>query len=164
MLYSIKIIPCIVVLHGNSSCRLGALEIVGHAIPAGFSVFALDFSGSGLSDGKYVSLGYHEKTDIATVVEYLRKSNDTSGIILWGRSMGAVASCLYAENDPNIQALVLDSPFASLPQLATELVLDGKLGVPKVAVSLVMRLIRRDVKKRAKFDIFKLKPVSKINK
>lgn len=40
---------CIVFLHGNSSCRLGALEIVTYAIPAGFSVFALDFAGSGMS-------------------------------------------------------------------------------------------------------------------
>ena len=156
--------PCIVVLHGNSSCRLGAFEIVGYALPSGFSVLALDFCGSGLSQGKYVSLGYHEKNDIATVVEFLWESGQVSNIVLWGRSMGAVASLLYAETDPKLSALVLDSPFASLPQLATELVVDGKLGVPKVAVSLVMRLIRRNIKKRAKFDMFKLKPIAKVNK
>ncbi|DBA01140.1 TPA: hypothetical protein N0F65_001768 [Lagenidium giganteum] len=156
--------PCIVILHGNSSCRLGGLEIVSYAIPAGFSAFALDFSGSGLSEGKYVSLGYHEREDIATVVKYLRESGEVSNIILWGRSMGAVAALLYAETDPEINALVLDSPFSSLPQLATELVADGKLGVPKIAVNLVMRLIRRDIKKRAKFDMFKLKPIAKVSK
>ncbi len=85
-------------------------------------------------------------------------------IILWGRSMGAVAALLYVEEDVEISALVLDSPFASLPQLARELVEDGKLGVPKIAISIVMRLIRRDIKKRAKFDIFQLKPVAKVNK
>ncbi|KAJ0411102.1 hypothetical protein ATCC90586_008077 [Pythium insidiosum] len=156
--------PCIVVLHGNSSCRLGSLEIVAFAIPAGFSVFALDFSGSGLSEGKYVSLGYHEQSDIATVVQYLRSSGAVSKICLWGRSMGAVATLLYAQQDPEISALVLDSPFSSLPQLAVELVEEGKLGVPKVAVKLVMRLIRRDIKRRAKFDMFKLKPIDKISK
>lgn len=152
------------ILHGNSSCRLGGLEIVTHAIPAGFSVFALDFAGSGLSDGKYVSLGYHEQSDIATVVAYLRKTGETSSICLWGRSMGAVAALLYAQSDPQINAMVLDSPFSSLPRLATELVDDGKLGVPKIAVRIVMRLIRRDIKNRAKFDMFKLKPIAKINK
>uniref|UniRef100_K3XB03 Serine aminopeptidase S33 domain-containing protein n=1 Tax=Globisporangium ultimum (strain ATCC 200006 / CBS 805.95 / DAOM BR144) TaxID=431595 RepID=K3XB03_GLOUD len=157
-------LPCIVILHGNSSCRLGGLEIVTHAIPAGFSVFALDFAGSGLSQGKYVSLGYHEQSDIATVVEYLRNSEETSSICLWGRSMGAVAALMYAQNDPQINAMVLDSPFSSLPRLATELVDEGKLGVPKIAVKLVMRLIRRDIKNRAKFDMFKLKPIAKVNK
>ncbi|KAL4087649.1 hypothetical protein PRIC1_013538 [Phytophthora ramorum] len=156
--------PCIVVLHGNSSCRLGALEIVMYALPAGFTVFALDFCGSGLSDGKYVSLGYHEQADIATAVKYVRKTGETSNLCLWGRSMGAVAALLYAESDSSVNAMVLDSPFSSLPKLATELVEDGKLGVPKIAVKLVMRLIRRDIKKRAKFDMFKLKPIAKVHK
>ncbi|CAI5736051.1 unnamed protein product [Hyaloperonospora brassicae] len=156
--------PCIVVLHGNSSCRLGALEIVMYALPAGFTVFALDFSGSGLSEGKYVSLGYHEQTDIATAVQYVTKTKEVSKLCLWGRSMGAVAALFHAESDSFVSAMVLDSPFSSLPKLATELVEDGKLGVPKIAVRLVMRLIRRDIKKRAKFDMFKLKPIAKINK
>uniref|UniRef100_A0AAV1T7K2 Serine aminopeptidase S33 domain-containing protein n=1 Tax=Peronospora matthiolae TaxID=2874970 RepID=A0AAV1T7K2_9STRA len=156
--------PCIVVLHGNSSCRLGALEIVMYALPAGFTVFALDFSGSGLSEGKYVSLGYHEKTDIATAVHYVTSTEEVSKLCLWGRSMGAVAALFHAESNSSVSAMVLDSPFSSLPKLATELVEDGKLGVPKIAVRLVMRLIRRDIKKRAKFDMFELKPVAKINK
>ncbi|GMF44131.1 unnamed protein product [Phytophthora fragariaefolia] len=78
--------------------------------------------------------------------------------------MGAVAALLYAETDAAVNAMVLDSPFSSLPRLATELVEDGKLGVPKIAVKLVMRLIRRDIKKRAKFDMFKLKPIAKVHK
>lgn len=157
-------LPCIVVLHGNSSCRLGALEIVMYALPAGFTVFAMDFCGSGLSEGKYVSLGYHEQTDIAMAVKYIRKTKETSSLCLWGRSMGAVAALMYADTNSTVNAMVLDSPFSSLPKLATELVEDGRLGVPKIAVKLVMRLIRRDIKKRAKFDIFKLKPINTIHK
>lgn len=78
--------------------------------------------------------------------------------------MGAVAALLYVQSDPQINAMVLDSPFSSLPQLAVELVDEGKLGVPKIAVKLVMRLIRSDIRRRAKFDMFKLKPISKIHK
>lgn len=157
--------PCIVVLHGNSSCRLGALELVMYALPAGFTVFALDFCGSGMSQGKYVSLGFHEQADIAACVKYIRKTGDASTINLWGRSMGAVAALLFAQSEPGaVSAMVVDSPFSSLPLLATELVEDGKLGVPKIAVKLVMRLIRRDIKKRAKFDMFKLKPIARMNR
>nr|CCA24963.1 serine protease family S09X putative [Albugo laibachii Nc14] len=156
--------PCIVFLHGNSSCRLGALEIVSYALPAGFSVFALDFAGSGMSQGKYVSLGYHEQRDIATVVEYIRSEQEDCKIVLWGRSMGAVASLLYAEKDPAISVLVLDSPFSSLRQLALELVQEGKLGVPKILVKFVMQMLRQDIKRRAKFDIYKLKPIDLIHR
>lgn len=49
----------------------------------------LDFAGSGLSEGDFVTLGANEAADVATVVEYLKgRSKD---LFLWGRSMGAVA-------------------------------------------------------------------------
>ena len=35
--------------------------------------------------------------------------------------MGAVAALLYSARDPSIQGIVLDSPFASLPDIAEEL-------------------------------------------
>lgn len=36
------------------------------------SVCLFDFSGSGLSDGEYISLGYYEQDDILAVVKYLK--------------------------------------------------------------------------------------------
>jgi alpha/beta superfamily hydrolase len=63
-------------------------------LPSNITVFTLDFSGSGLSEGDYVSLGWHEKDDLKTVVSYLRNSNQVSRIGLWGRSMGAVTRLL----------------------------------------------------------------------
>lgn len=78
--------------------------------------------------------------------------------------MGSVAAMIYAERDLSISAMVLDCPFAKLSQLAIELVDDGKLNVPKIAVRIVMRMVRRSIKKRAKFDMYKLKPIAKIHK
>lgn len=65
--------PCVICMHGNSSCRVEALNYL--TVPAtqlthllddllctkvllsaGISVFAFDFAGSGKSDGEYVSL------------------------------------------------------------------------------------------------------------
>ena len=41
---------------------------------------------------------------------------------IWGRSMGAVASLLFAASDPDprLRLLVLDSPFTDLSQLMKE--------------------------------------------
>jgi pimeloyl-ACP methyl ester carboxylesterase len=64
--------PCVIYLHGNSSCRLEALTVIDHVLPLRFSVFAFDFSGRGLSEGDYVSFGWHERDDLEIVVEYLR--------------------------------------------------------------------------------------------
>lgn len=43
-----------------SGCRADANEAVTVLLPANITVFTLDFSGSGLSEGNYVSLGWHE--------------------------------------------------------------------------------------------------------
>jgi len=43
-----------------SGCRADANEAAVILLPSNITVFTLDFSGSGLSDGEYVSLGWHE--------------------------------------------------------------------------------------------------------
>jgi len=109
--------PCVVYLHGNSSCRAGALEMLPNLLMAGFSVFALDFSGCGHSEGEYISLGYYECQDVATVIKYLRECGRVSTIGLWGHSMGAATSVMFAHTDPSVAAMVLDCAFADLRQL-----------------------------------------------
>ena len=46
-----KGMPCIVYLHGNSGCRVDALDALELAILYNFSLFSVDLSGSGHSEG-----------------------------------------------------------------------------------------------------------------
>lgn len=151
--------PCVVYLHGNSSCRLEALDIVPTVLSQGMTLFSFDFSGSGRSDGEFISLGWFERDDVSTVVEYLRKDKRVSTIALWGRSMGASTALMCAQRDPSIACLILDSPFISLNQLARELVENSQVQVPKFAITLALKFIRNSVKSRAKFDINKIEPI-----
>jgi hypothetical protein len=48
----------------------------------------------------FYQLGSREHKDIECVVNYLRQDKRISRLALWGRSMGAVASILYARSDP----------------------------------------------------------------
>ena len=91
-------------------------------MPSGISVFAMDFAGSGLSDGKWVTLGAREVDDLEAVVKFLRTRPFVSTIGLWGRSMGAVTALLYAHRDPTVAGIVLDSPFSRLTDLMMEIV------------------------------------------
>ena len=43
--------PCVVYLHGNCGCRLDSLDCLELCLLYGMSVFAVDLSGSGLSEG-----------------------------------------------------------------------------------------------------------------
>eukprot|EP01104_Vermistella_antarctica_P002417 TRINITY_DN1265_c0_g1_i1.p1 TRINITY_DN1265_c0_g1~~TRINITY_DN1265_c0_g1_i1.p1 ORF type:complete len:782 (+),score=175.07 TRINITY_DN1265_c0_g1_i1:206-2551(+) len=157
-------LPCVIYLHGNCGCRLDAFECLETLLPYNIQVFAFDFSGSGNSEGDYVSLGHFEKQDVDAVVQHLRGTGRVSRIGLWGRSMGAVTSIMYSKTDPSISCCVLDSPFASLSRVAVELVESSEARIPKTMVKVGLRVIRSTIKKKAKFDLDKLEPIAAVKK
>jgi hypothetical protein len=54
-------IPCVIYMHGNSSARVEAVGCLSYLLSLGVSVFAFDFSGSGMSAGEYVQGGRSER-------------------------------------------------------------------------------------------------------
>ncbi|WZZ10311.1 hypothetical protein YC2023_096232 [Brassica napus] len=142
-----------------SGCRADASEAAIVLLPSNITIFTLDFSGSGLSGGEYVTLGSNEKDDLKAVVEYLRTDVNVSLIGLWGRSMGAVTSLMYGAEDPSIAAMVLDSPFSDLVDLMMELVDTYKFPLPKFTIKFAIQYMRRAVQKKAKFDITDLNTI-----
>nr|VDD06116.1 unnamed protein product [Brassica rapa] len=157
-------LPCVVYCHGNSGCRADASEAAIVLLPSNITIFTLDFSGSGLSGGDYVTLGSNEKDDLKAVVEYLRTDVNVSLIGLWGRSMGAVTSLMYGAEDPSIAAMVLDSPFSDLVDLMMELVDTYKFPLPKFTIKFAIQYMRRAVQKKAKFDITDLNTIKVVAK
>jgi hypothetical protein len=143
---------------------LEAVEQLTMLLQMGVSLFAFDFAGCGLSEGDYVTLGHYEKDDLKAVVEFLREDVEVSTIGLWGRSMGAATSLLHGSRDPSIAAMVLDSPFADLEQLAREFVNHFPISYkPGVLVGASLRCVRSSVRKRTGLDMFKLKPIEHAN-
>jgi len=157
----LKKFPVIIYLHGNSSSRLEAGNLVSALIEQRISLFCFDASGCGHSDGEYVSLGWHERDDLATVISHLRQSPFCGPIGLWGRSMGAVTALLHVDRDPTLGAICVDSPFASFCQLAEELAQSERImfPMPSWLVSAALALIRMRVQALADFDIEDLVPL-----
>ncbi|KAK7387819.1 hypothetical protein VNO78_22613 [Psophocarpus tetragonolobus] len=154
-----KPLPCVIYCHGNSGCRADASEAAIILLPSNITVFTLDFSGSGISGGEHVTLGWNEKDDLKAVVNYLRDDGNVSLIGLWGRSMGAVTSLMYGAEDPSIAGMVLDSPFSDLVDLMMELVDTYKVRLPKFTVKFAIQYMRRAIQKKAKFDIMDLNTI-----
>jgi len=148
--------PCVVYLHGNSSSRMSALEILPVVVPLGASLLAFDFGGCGMSEGEYVSLGWFESEQLRDVLAHVRATKKVSAIALWGRSMGAVTALIYTVQDQSIAALILDSAFSSLTQLMTE-VSQRKAGSAFAGIGL--RFLRSSVLERAGFDIELVQPI-----
>ena len=137
-------LPCVIFLHGNCSSRRGSFECLEILLPKYISLFTFDFSGCGLSEGEYISLGWYEREDLKCVVDYLRNSGKVSLIGLWGRSMGAATALLHGHRDPSIAGMVLDSPFSELKSLANDLV-EHNTKIPSFLVSLAMKMVRSSI-------------------
>ena len=146
-------LPCVIYLHGNSSSRCEVVPNLKYLLPLNITVFAFDFAGCGHSEGEYISLGWYEVFDIQCVIHFLRNSKKVSTIGLWGRSMGAITSIMYASREQNIAGIFLDSPFCSLNLLIDELSKEKVSSLPNFLVKQVIKVIKETVKEKANFNI-----------
>ena len=151
-------LPCVIYLHGNSSSRCEVVPNLKYLLPLNITVFAFDFAGCGYSGGEYISLGWYETLDVKCVIDFLRNSNKVSTIGLWGRSMGAVTSIMYACKDHTISGIFLDSPFYSLNLLIDELS-KNKVSLPNFLVRQVVKMLKETVKEKGEFNIDDIEPV-----
>eukprot|EP00963_Diacronema_lutheri_P014280 scaffold2859_cov349-Pavlova_lutheri.AAC.17 len=155
-------LPCVVYLHSNSGSRCCAVEAALVILPMRCTLLAFDFAGSGKSEGEFVTLGVREVEDVEVVVQHLR-SNDMAKVIgLWGRSMGAVTCMLYAERDPSIAGMVVDSPFSRLTDLMVEICSTQQMRLPKFMARLGVKMLKKSIKKRAKLNIATVDPLCKV--
>lgn len=112
--------PTVIFCHGIEVGRTGdgLTELAAMLNRRGFGVLQFDFRGHGMSGGKRVSSGWHERMDILGAYDYLVSRGVSSDEIgLHGVSMGAGAACLAAAEERGIRALSLDTPYARASEL-----------------------------------------------
>ena len=80
----------------------------------GYGVIAWDFRAHGTSGGEFSSLGYYEVLDAKAALDFVLTQPDVKHIGAWGGSMGAVTMIRATAQYPQIEALIADSPFATL--------------------------------------------------
>jgi len=102
---------------GNLSHRKESL-LIFHRLR--LSVLIIDYRGYGLSDGTPSEEGTYRDADAAWRFLTEQKGVPARDIIIFGRSLGAAVAA-YLASTQNAQALVMESPFISIPELASEL-------------------------------------------
>ncbi|CAD8163604.1 unnamed protein product [Paramecium pentaurelia] len=148
--------PCMIYLHGNSSSRIESFTIIEYLIPANISVCGIDLSGSGLSEGEYISLGYHESKDVICLYDYLRENKGyLTSIGIWGRSMGSVTAILAAHYNYEFKVLVCDSPFSNLTLLCQELA-KANYKIPNCCFNCFWCYVKSKINQEVKFNIDEL--------
>ena len=102
----------VVVLHGFSGNRLPELAAFVPWLRERHHVLQLDFRGHGESGPGRVTLGTHERRDVAAAVRHLEERG-LGPIGLFGVSMGAAAAILAAP-ELAVSAVVADAAFAEV--------------------------------------------------
>ena len=87
-----------------------------HALLAkkGYGVLAWDARAHGESDGEISTIGYLEVLDVKAALDYVLAQSDVEHVGAWGGSMGGATLIRATAQFPEIQALFVDSSFASL--------------------------------------------------
>jgi uncharacterized protein len=102
----------VIVLHGFSGNRLPELAAFVPWLQERHNVLQFDFRGHGESGPGHITLGAHERQDVAAGVRFL-EARGLGPIALFGISMGAATAIVSAPALP-VAAVVADAPFAQL--------------------------------------------------
>jgi len=102
----------ILVAHGFGGMRPEAFYEL--FVSQGYGVVAWDFRVHGKSEGEFSTFGYNEALDTKAALDFALAQPGVEHVGAWGGSMGAVTVIRAAARYPEIEALVADSPFATL--------------------------------------------------
>jgi len=110
---------CIILAPGKGRSRWKLFDYIPFLHEAGYDILMFDPQGRGKSEGKKWGFGYFESRDIINGIQYLEENYRIERIGLLGKSAGATAALLAAIDSKKVDAVVADSPFASI-KLASE--------------------------------------------
>ncbi|MCF7889745.1 alpha/beta fold hydrolase [Candidatus Bipolaricaulota bacterium] len=110
---------CIILAPGKGQSRWKLFDYIPFLHEAGYDLLMFDPQGTGKSEGKKWAFGYFESRDIINGVKYLEENHQVESIGILGRSAGATAGIIAALESEKVDAVVADSPFASI-KLASE--------------------------------------------
>lgn len=110
----------VLIFHGFSASRSIMLDYVPPLHEMGYSVFMIDFRGSGTSGGNTTTLGLHEADDVAATVDYVRVHWPNQRLILYGQSMGSVAILrAISVHHVSPDSIIIECPYGSILRAVT---------------------------------------------
>jgi uncharacterized protein len=112
-------IPCpgatttVLVCPGYRTRMADTLGISAHLWKAGHNVLAFEYYGHGLEVGTPVTLGYREIGDFLGAVAYAKERAPQNHLGVIAYSMGAAVAIMACARNNDVEALIVDSAFAS---------------------------------------------------
>jgi uncharacterized protein len=109
----------LILLHGYPADKGNILPALAF-LHADFNLLLFDFRYLGESEGNYSTAGAREVEDLLAAIRFL-KSRGIIEVGVWGFSMGGAVGLMAIDKAPEIRAVVSESSYASLAEMALQL-------------------------------------------
>lgn len=154
---------CLLYLHTHQGCRIEGTYLVDLMVNYESSLAVIDFAGAGMSGGEYTSFGWYESEQVNSVVNFLSSRLGFESIGIWGKSMGGAAAILYYSQfrSPLVKFLVVDSSFDKAKHAILNIA-SSHSKAPTFAIKAFLMFVASTVKSKAKFDIYKVRPIDHV--
>jgi alpha-beta hydrolase superfamily lysophospholipase len=148
-----------ILIHGIGGCKEHFLTLAGSLAINGIASVVFDGRAHGESGGKYCSYGFHEKRDIAAIVDEIKKRNPALKIGIWGNSLGGAIAIQALEFDKRIEFGIIESTFADLDQIVYDY---KKKMLGGFGLRFVSDAALREAGKIANFNPDEVKPIHSV--
>ncbi len=109
----------LVLLHGYPADKGDILPALAF-LHEDFNLLLFDFRYLGESEGSYSTAGAKEVEDLLAAIRFV-KSRGIKEVGVWGFSMGGAVALMAIEKAPEIRAVISESSYSSLAQMALQL-------------------------------------------
>ena len=105
----------ILISHGYTDNRFGALKYARIYLDAGFHVIIYDLRGHGMNDPAFCTYSIRESRDLDTMIRDCRARHPDCEILgLHGESLGAATSVACLKYHPPVDFVIADCPFSEI--------------------------------------------------
>ncbi len=118
----------LILLHGYPADKGNILPALAF-LHEDFNLLLFDFRYLGESEGSYSTAGAKEVQDLLAAIQFL-KSRGVEKVGVWGFSTGGAVALMALEKAPEIRAVISESSYASLAEMAFELMRIPVLNYP----------------------------------
>lgn len=121
-----KPLGTILLSHGVFKNREQVLSRADFLVKAGYQALLFDHRGNGMSGDSPTSGGLMESKDYSAALQFLKdKHRVVKPLVLFGFSMGAMSALRAAAVEPEVEAVVADSPLANIRSYVSRRTMGG---------------------------------------
>lgn len=111
-----KTLGTVILIHGITKNKELFIPLCKFLTSQGFHTVALDLRAHGKSEGQYTTFGYHEKHDIANLIDLLEDKGHAN-IGIWGQSLGGATSIQAMAYDKRLKFGIIESTFSEMKNI-----------------------------------------------